>query len=637
MDKTLRVGADFIARQQAKDGSFLGHASRRPHDFRDYREHQTIFFTALISTCLQGVPYTKKLRAQAINFLISQQSDAGSWNYWRRDSYENDERPYPDDLDDTFCALAALAAYDPKLIDGTVLGKVANLLVANEDKPGGPYQTWLTDWRESPAWNDVDLAVNANIGYFLSLQNVRVPNLEQFVADALTTGKFESRYYCGPIPSWYFLSRWYGGTALGQLKEYVRTALTARTYTNNPLMLALLVTTACNLDLAAVVIKPAAQRLRELQVDDHWAAEALYDEPPVAGTAYYAGSEALTTAFVLEALVHYRQLAAKTSPIVEAAKPNGTATRRLAASLPSPMLRHQYRSWLRQLTRNGDGRQITMMSTITAAACQRTAPSACIANLNLGSLHGWLAYTIYDDFLDDEGHPELLSLANVALRASLTFFDEALPGHQEFQTLVRTSFNQIDAANTWEVRWGRAVVRPSGVYIRRLPDYDDYGQLADRSWGHSLAACGTLVALGHAINSPEMVSLQRFFRHFLIARQLNDDAHDWEADLRRGQLSAVVTLLLQTFPDRRGWIMSESMIEKLQVYFWQHTIETVARLIVRHVRLARRALAACSAIKDPKEYESWLTKLETSAKQAVIKRDEARKFMTAYKHEMALS
>jgi hypothetical protein len=66
----------------------------------------------------------------------------------------------------------------------------------------------------------------------------------------------------------------------------------------------LLISAACHLDVPPAVIKPAVTCLLLLRSNDHWRAEALYGEPG----EQFAGSDALTTAFAVEALHLFNQL-----------------------------------------------------------------------------------------------------------------------------------------------------------------------------------------------------------------------------------------------------------------------------------------------------------------------------------------
>ena len=106
-------------------------------------------------------------------------------------------------------------------IDGKALADIVKLLISAETAPGGPYQTWLTP-RKSNKWHDIDPAVNANVAYFLSLQDIALPALIQYVEDCIKHERYSSRYYFSPIPIAYFISRWYRGNKADTLAEYIQ-------------------------------------------------------------------------------------------------------------------------------------------------------------------------------------------------------------------------------------------------------------------------------------------------------------------------------------------------------------------------------------------------------------------------------
>lgn len=635
MKQTLQLrekALQYLRTQQTDAGAFVGHASPNIDDFALYHEQPASFFTALILSCLHDQTGVSDLRQRAIGFLLQQKSDNWTWNYWLAGSDAAQRQPYPDDMDDTACALAALTQCEPAIVDGTVLGHFAQSLIATETTPGGPYNTWLIDDAQLPAWKDVDIAVNANIGFCLSLHEVSVPGLVRYVDEAIKAGALISSYYVGRVPVIYFLSRWYTGEALQTLRDFVVEELANQAHRTNPLMLALLLSSACRLSVARQLLQPSMTQLVTLRVQDHWSATALYYEPPVEGVLHYAGSEALTTAFVVEALALYDALSASVSRT--AAKPPlpNTVTHALTSSktIGQAELRRRYRAYLRNVARHDHDQQITAMATLTARACGRQLSAASLEHLNLASLHGWVAYSIYDDVLDDEPNPALLGVANFSLRETIRHFQAALPEQIGFQQLVAAVLNQVDGANTWEVTNARAQVQGSTVKLKRLPDYGLLTPLWQRSWGHMLAASGVLVALGYEVDGLEQQALQEFFQHFLIARQLNDDAHDWEDDLRRGHLTAVVTMLLHEHGAVPLRLKLEVELQALRVLFWQKTIVAVSKLITAELEAARTALVRCAALQDPTAYIHWLDTLEKAAEQALRQRQEAQKFMAAY-------
>jgi len=235
MNEALTV----IALAQQDNGSFESVAGPAgPGPVQTGRRHQTTFFTSVILGCLSYSDYedeqVNKIRERAVNFLLAQKSPAWSFNYWQRQAPEFTALPYPDDLDDTFAALGALAAARPDLISGQVLARAVQLLLAAEARSGGPYKTWLVPAGAPAVWQDVDLAVNANIAWFLLGQKVQVPELARFIEQRIRGQNYHSPYYPSPYPVIYFLSR---GDKAGALSKDVQEFLLARqALGHNPLM-----------------------------------------------------------------------------------------------------------------------------------------------------------------------------------------------------------------------------------------------------------------------------------------------------------------------------------------------------------------------------------------------------------------
>ncbi|HEX7633359.1 MAG TPA: hypothetical protein VF401_03465, partial [Candidatus Saccharimonadales bacterium] len=516
MDIDFSNGVAFLRREQQPDGSFMGRAGTNKQPFLPHRQHPTIFFTSLIALCLQEVPDTQDIRQEATDFLHNKKSSGGSWNYWQRSAAIAKRYPYPDDMDDTACALLALQMHTPSYINGHGQAQLAKLLIATETQPGGPYRTWLLTSDPKKQWNDVDVVINANIGALLATQNVSLPGLNSYLDDAIAAKQLTSPYYVGTVPALYFLSKWYHGPELRTLKRYVRQELGKKEL--SAMHLAMLLTAAKKLELPLSHQAIAQKQLLALYKTGRLVADPLYVDPAIGGVQYYAGSEALTMAFALEALARKQPSAAITK--LPGRRINQTVKRALENStqLP-PAIQKPYQTAVRAISNSASSSQITQLATITNSAYGASVDPKILMECNLGSLNGWIAYTIYDDFLDEEGQPELLGTANYALRQSLDHFTAALPGRQEFHELIRSTFNTIDAANTWEVTHARYNPAKSLKIIRT--QYGHHHQLAERSLGHMLAACGVLYALGYNQKSPQLQALQKFFHHFLIARQLN--------------------------------------------------------------------------------------------------------------------
>jgi hypothetical protein len=116
----------------------------------------------------------------------------------------------------------------------------------------------------------------------------------------------------------------------------------------------------------------------------------------------------------------------------------------------------------------------------------------------------------------------------------------------------------------------------------------------------------------------------QFFINYIIARQLNDDAHDWEDDLSRGQINAAGAQVL----DRAKGDHDEERLKKI---FWEKVVVTMCKDMTKHVARARHTLSRIPMITDTTYFEKLLKKIEKSSVEALEERDTTMKFIRAYK------
>ena len=135
LQKSIDNGIKYLITQQQKDGSFLSLSTTNRYSFKDAKKYHSTFPSSLILSILCGLdetPEVKLIEDKLAKHLLSQKSKHWSFNYWVRNSKEAKEMPYPDDLDDTFCALSALYQYNSQLIDGSAMAKIVTILTAVE-------------------------------------------------------------------------------------------------------------------------------------------------------------------------------------------------------------------------------------------------------------------------------------------------------------------------------------------------------------------------------------------------------------------------------------------------------------------------------------------------------------------------
>lgn len=671
IEKAIDKGIKFLKKSQARDGSFISLTSPSSHSFKKAVKCESVFSSALVLSSLNLFKESKEIdiiKKNTANFLLSQKSEHWTFNYWARDSKQSKKMPYPDDLDDTSCTLAALYEHDPDLIDGEVLAKAVIVLTALEQKEGGPYSTWLVPPDAKAVWKDIDLAVNNNIAYFLSQHDVELPGIIELTEEAIKSKKYISPYYPNKYPIIYFISRWYRGKLKDVIAKQLLKELNSQKIKLNALDTALSVSALLNFEVSheqveagiSHILKSQTKTAKDKTSGNFWKPYLFYTgiNPVGDKKMYYAGSSALTTAFCLETLNKFKsqssnsKIPTKKSKIESEENIHKEVIKKAKQrfSILKNDLKKQALKILNKTIKADKDKQIVLLphffqNSLNSLTSRQglDVNDELIIELGLANLYGWIAYTIYDDFLDEEGNPKLLPVANVCLRELTEIFENVLPEEIGFKEFFNKVMDTVDGANAWEVLNTRCLTLTKSKSLK-LPNYGNLKQLAEKSLGHALGPAAVLFSLGYKENSKEVKSLMAFFKHYIIARQLNDDAHDWEKDLKNGQINAVAVQILKKFRSikskllktkhkitNKKEIIDDKDIEKLQQIFWNDVVVGVSDNILKHTTLAEKKLKVLSIINEKSLIEKILKPIENSAHKTQHEHKEAFKFLKAYK------
>jgi hypothetical protein len=642
----IDLAIKHIKAQQSPDGGFESLSSSAPDDFSDALSRRTTFFASNILACLQNFPGpTDGIKSAAATFLLAQKHKGWSFNYWANDAKERATSPYPDDLDDTFSALIALVRHDRNLMDGHMLAAIAKMLTSREVDEGGPYKTWLASDNAGAAWQGVDLVVNSTAGSFLSLIDVHLPRLEDFINGSVRRKILSSPYYPGVFHVGYFLSRFYKqsqreGRSNAERAILADVILAGLTKNNGDpittLERAMGISAIVNLGYMEKIASITVETLISQVEQEGFLPYAFCIDPARDGKRCYAGASALTAAFCAEALAHYyseKDGQPHTAPTTH------DHIRSLARAFCDD---HDIDPALRILSL--DQIQRTDDEKITAATYEfgeilyksgKIIPHDIIESLSLASLYGWMAYAVYDDILDEESNSSLIPCANFFLRSLTGIYFSLESRIPDIRSLFIRTMNRIDGANAWEQKHCRFVQSMDIAMINEtLPYYGGHQILADRSAGHAMGPLAELLYAGYLPASAEYKSVEALFYHYLIARQLHDDAHDWADDLLRGRMNSVGTLILRRFSEKYPDITRPStiadIIPTLREVFWTDVIDHVVNMIIFHIASAREARGKSVILYDSDFIESEIRKLETGARRAIKERESALIFLNDY-------
>lgn len=626
-------GLIFLDKIQEKNGSFSSFSS--DDEFTSSIKKPSLFQNTLVLSSLCKIDedkflLVKKIKDKLANYLLDQKNKDGLFNYWDKNSEEFKKNPFPNDLDDTCCALAALHLYDSNLTTGETLAQIVSILTLLETKEGGPYRTWAVPNNSSERWKDVDLAVNSNIAYFLDLNDVSLPNLIRFVEKNIEKNSLSSPYYIGQYPIIYFISRFY--------KEHFKTLLArklirSRTKEKNILENALGLSALVNLDYSKHDLlnnkrKDLAERIKVLG----WKAYPFIVELIKNKKKVFSGSSALTCALCLEALVIPKKNLITLND-VETIKLTREVNKKIFEELEyasrnlSPELKKFFRIALKRFKEKDEDGRVCLLPFFfwqSLGIPLTSKHKKLIVQLGCSNVLGWMAYSIYDDFFDQEGDPVTLSTANFCLRELTKIFEFALPERIGFSSVYKEIMDGIDSANFWEVTHCRAKVEKGFLKLANLPRYITPDKLSSRSMGHALGPICLLFMLGYKKDSSEIKNLTAFFKYYIAAKQLNDDMHDWEEDIQKGMISLPVSQIAMKIGKDQ---INIKELDSLRKVYWYEIMENLCKKTFIYTNKSREYLNKIMCIKDRRYFESLLLPIENAARSALTERERMIKFL----------
>jgi hypothetical protein len=331
VEAALARALGFLRQAQLPSGELPVYATTDPTLAERAELDPSIFPTALAAQCLLFAPEAAPIAARALDFLLAEMDGNGLWRHWTR------AHPHypslPPDLDDTSCASAALVR------GGRALPDNRSLLLANRARDGR-FLTWvvprlrwtgarhmrlvLPQLRHLPTLvmffrltsakpGDIDACVNANTLHHLG----RFPGddvVTAWLVEVLRRGGERQcdKWYPNPFVVRYFLSR-----ALAPRTPEAGPLVVERTNCEAPRNALEQALAACALlDWSADPSAPVQALLASQAPDGSWPRAALYHggrtrlrsggfAEPHPDTPRW-GSEAITTAFAVEALARWR-------------------------------------------------------------------------------------------------------------------------------------------------------------------------------------------------------------------------------------------------------------------------------------------------------------------------------------------
>lgn len=615
--ETIELLRNCLQTEQMFDGAFVNLRSIHSNDFSHAEREVTTFFTSQI-LALSSDLLTASNREEAIGFLRRQiHPKAGTFNYWPRGSDASRNKPYPDDHDDTACGWLALGR-----MDGTELGMLTGALIATESGEGGPYRTWLVPESADPVWLDTDVAVNANIATLLASQDIHLAGLDRFLDEAIDAEQLRSPYYPDAIPVLYFLTRARAGEKCDRLIEHWMSLKQGEGWGDairTAMAISSLKRLGVTVDASAWLSKPEEMILPY----------AFCIDPADQGRPTYAGSAGLTAAFCYEAIRSMEvSLNVETeTKSVEESVHEVVVARAIRLVGDVALLGEDARKVIEKMSVKDTRRQITLTPYRLSQALGRDHVRDLSIKAGVGSLFGWAAYTLYDDVWDGDAESNVLPLANLFHRRMSEEFSEIAPD-RAFNDWWKEMLDQVDSANAWEMMHCRVRISNGSIELPMRTPVGLDAALVGRSIGHVIGPGVVLQTCGWETTHPAFLSVIEIYRAYILARQLHDDAHDWEADLKRGQLNAASFAIIEAWKGPRDVLLDEFLPIAREI-FWMQVIPVYTERIIGICEEAKAVAKSIGDLKNPEQLISMFDVPLAGARQALTERERTLEFLKA--------
>ena len=482
-----------------------------------------------------------------------------------------------ENIGETFLALSALFEYDSEFLNGAVMAEMIMKLASVESEEGGPY------YSSPEKIGNIDIGVNACIAYFLFLQDVSLPSLISLTEEAIDREELGSDIFDSCYPVIFIISKYYNG----ERKEKL-------------------------IDIARSLGEKAESELEK--------------------TLIALSLESLERESVSSACGMDDEESKMTDLIIDKARSRFSVLRGEIREIAMRAIK-------RTMEGNKD-RQMSLMPFYMKKALGRkgeTISDELVADIGLTNIFFWTAFIIYDDFWDEDekADPEMLPAANLFARHYSCFFSGLFPEESGFNLFFDSIMDKLDASNAWETVNCRTKVEGPVFFIPdHLPEYGDYALKYYPASGHILGPVAMFYLLGYGDDSEEVKALISYFRNYLIAMQINDDAHDWEEDIRRGHLSTVVVPLVESYMRRHpeaDRINLDNNLDELKEIFWLEAIVPISAQAIRHTEESRVSLDSVSIIENKAPLYRFIDISENIAKKAIKEQGNSTDFISAYK------
>lgn len=510
----------------------------------------------------------------------------------------------PNDLDDTALCLSALKKSLPK----TRLNPKYFLKIVNQESaPAGPYHTWFE--HEKNSWQDIDIFVNANLVYFLSLNDIRVKKTEEFIESKILRRDVFSKYYFNTLFLYYFYSRFLSTLKVMDyrkkqvIKFIIKDIESIKKDSLENMILSNLTLLWLDQDLDKKCIENVTKFSKP---NGSYPLIPICYDYKFKNQEVFAGSEIITTSLVIEMLSLYSSKYDKRDLVnLKDRSKDNFIKEQQHTKITDLISRSKLKTDLKRVYSLLD---LNLLSLDSPAKISQSINRELNQNqldflINVSvSLHFfWTAYSYYDDIIDNQKNSTLLPVVNELMN---------IGWHNLIVTTsIDTKFyDELCSAFTTSHTAYKKEVSKRNVSVKELPDKLEV----------------YYVIIKHILNHLKVPSTKfiiTILKNIYILKQLNDDMHDVIED-RKTNRKTFVTQFLSEFVDEE---------KDEYILFWEKVFPQIHNICEKHYE---QNVNLINKLKIDKRYLLILSqKAIKPIRDAKKQREEIFKLLKYYKHE----
>ncbi len=240
---------------------------------------------------------------------------------------------------------------------------------------------------------------------------------------------------------------------------------------------------------------------------------------------------------------------------------------------------------------------------------KETLTNLCVANIS-----GWVAYTIFDDILDGQSDVSLLPLAQKLIRMMYYTYFSILQNEND-KLIIKKILDYGDSAYYLEKKFCHFAVISNQIDLKRFSPYKKIETVRQKSIG-----CSTSAIIASMIADDDSIGILKFFKYFLSAKQLSDDACDWFKDLKNGlETMASSAVLSEWKKSEHHFLDLETDHQEINRIFWKKVVPKISRQILFEINKSREIIRMTKLVENTEIFERLLRPIEHGAKQAMKK------------------